>query len=213
MCYFAKEEVKCGVQAGRLHTQVRQAHSRMSVEPFGRAASLLAMFDPNQQDRTVTDEELAGVLQQVAQEHNLVGLDHEKVANNLAKESFLTLQTIAGIDMDNLKATGVGRAHAKVLVRYLGGRNALTQGKDPAHGGVGQTSPGVTLSQDSMHESTVMATALAGALEGTKDVVKLAQSEPTVFAVREWIRRHIIQASKVAPCLVPILKSIKAGPN
>ena len=94
----------------------------VGVPPFQHAATLLTQFSTTEQDRQVDTAELQTFLADVANEHGLVNLDAAAIAVQMIAEQFATAHTIATADMSDLHAAGMGRAHAKVIFKYLGGR-------------------------------------------------------------------------------------------
>jgi hypothetical protein len=182
----------------------------MEQAPFAQAAELLEMFSPAVQDRAVAAEELQEFLGKVAAEHSLTNLEPAVVAAALIGEEFANVRAIGEIDMDDLRSVGVERANAKVLFRYLGGRQTAAGNQKGPTAACGMPEIG---QMQAAGDFTVVAGAFAAALEGTKDVVKLSQTAPTVHATREWVQRHVDQAIKVAPLLVPALRGIRSDPN
>ena len=154
-------------------------------EPFQHAAALLTQFDTAAQDRVVDAAELMAFLEAVAAEHGLTNLDAAKISAQLVSAQFATAYTIAGVDMADLRDSGMGRDHAKVVYKYLGGRAHVHQPHvHQAYNAVDPTSGPM--------QATQMAFALAGALESAKDVAVLSPTDPTMYAVRQWARKHFL---------------------
>jgi hypothetical protein len=75
----------------------------------------------------VDADELQVFLVVVATEHGLVNLDAAGISVQMIAEQFATAHTIATADMSDLHAAAMGRAHAKVVFKYLGGRAHAVQ--------------------------------------------------------------------------------------
>ena len=179
----------------------------IGAPPFQHAAALLTQFSTAEQDRPVDADELQVFLAAVATEHGLVNLDAAGISVQMIAEQFATAHTIATADMSDLHAAAMGRAHAKVVFKYLGGRAHAVQAH--VHQAYNVAAPDPTGSM----QASQMAFAFAGALESAKDVAVLSPTDPTVYAVRQWARRHADMASKTAAPLAAQIRALRTDIN
>ena len=178
----------------------------VGAPPFQHAAALLTQFSTTEQDRPVDAAELQMFLAAVATEHGLVNLDAAGISAQMIAEQFATAYTIATADMADLHAAAMGRAHAKVVFKYLGGRAHV---QAHVHQAYNMAAPDPASSM----QATQMAFAFAGALESAKDVAVLSPTDPTVYAVRQWARRHADMASKTAAPLAAQIRALRTDIN
>ena len=95
------------------------------LPPFQHVSALLTQFSTSKDDRHVDSAELKAFMAAVAAEHGLVNLDAAAVSDRMIAEGFATAYTIATTDMADLQAVGMGRAHAEIIYKYLGGRSCV----------------------------------------------------------------------------------------
>jgi hypothetical protein len=124
----------------------------------------------------------------------------------MVSEQFATAHTIATADMADLHASGMGRAHAKVVFKYLG---------DRAHVHVPQVHQAYNIVDPTSGpmQATQMVFVFAGALESAKDVAVLSPTNPTVYAVRQWARKHADMANKIAAPLAAQIRALRTDIN
>jgi hypothetical protein len=140
--------------------------------------------------------------------HNLNDLCTDDIVDAIRGQGYVTLATLGSMEFDDLQSCGVKRAHIKVVLTYMR-RNQASKLE------VRESYSETNATTGSGGDHTLMGMAFANAMEGAKDVPKLAagsQAWPTVAQARDWIQHHIDRAEKVAPLLANDLRGMKGDP-
>jgi hypothetical protein len=129
-----------------------------------RVRRLLAWFSLDDLNNDVSLADVKSFLGAAHDEHGFNDMEIDEVALRFAPGGFSRKHAIAKMDMEDLQSGGIARGYAKELYDYLGGRRTR------ALVGSDQTSGNVS----SISDATAIAMAVAGAIDGSRDVAKLA---------------------------------------
>ena len=160
-------------------------------------------FDIEEANRAASLDEIKRFLTLAGTTLHLTGLDVGTVADAFHASGFESHHLIAEMDMTDLAAVGMMRAHCKALCKFLGGKVPTIEALN------------LLSDSQSSHDAVAMAAAAAAAaVSSVQRVDKLRATDglTTVKAVRQWAADHAEAADIPAPMVVSVIRTLRADP-